>query len=53
MDTSLPSSATKKLPSSAITCVMHTNEVQIWDADTGDQFENFSRNSIAEAMMVI
>jgi hypothetical protein len=32
--------------------VTHTNEVQLWDAVSGDQFTIFDRNHIAEAMMV-
>lgn len=40
------------LPESSLTCVMHTNQVQVWDAQEGDKFLDFGREQIAQGMMV-
>ncbi|ODM96650.1 WD repeat-containing protein 89 [Orchesella cincta] len=37
--------------SSIMTCVTHTNEVQVWDALTGDRIAEINRKLLAETMM--
>jgi len=41
----------KSLPESSVTCVTHTNDVQIWDAESGDKFAHFTRQNVADTMM--
>ncbi|CAL8100896.1 unnamed protein product [Orchesella dallaii] len=36
---------------SLVTCVTHTNEVQVWDAITGDRIAEINRKLLAETMM--
>lgn len=35
-----------------LACVTHTNEVQVWNTNTGDPVVEIKRESMAKAMMV-